>query len=188
MISNQKGPNNIVIGIILVVIVLGAVFVITQTQKLPFNQVITLIAALIAAVFSIWNTFSVYQNSIRLEELKQKMNLRFPALQETTNAAVQYYYSLARIESGNFELAKILQSEEAMEQVTSKIYFLEESYQTAWYRYWQKARYIAESINPENAESISPENLALVRDNWRRGWSKDLSNLLNSLLVFQEKL
>lgn len=144
------------------------------------SQAVVLIASSIAAISSIWNTVSAYQNSVRLEELKQRLNLKFPALQETTNAAVQYYYTLSKLESGKFEPDQVSKAEEAMEKVSGKTFFLGKEYQRAWYRYWQKARFISESVDNWSREE--------AEINWRSTWGGDLATLLEDLSIYQETI
>lgn len=181
MRSNTKGSVFLTpVLVTLIIAALAALAYLLASRTSSVSQAVILIASSIAAISSIWNTVSAYQNSVRLEELKQKLNLKFPALQETTNAAVQYYYTLSKLESGKFEDEQVAKSEEAMEKVTSKIFFLGKDYQEIWYKYWQKARYISESVNVQSLEE--------ARENWQSKWGKDLAALLDNLTVYQESL
>jgi hypothetical protein len=180
MLSNKKWLPVITPILVIVVIslmVAGSYLLISRTSSV--SQAVVLFASSIAAAASIGNTYYSYQNSVRLEELKQKMNLRLPALQETTNAAVRYYYTLSELESGKFEQEQVSKSEEEMKKVTGKIFFLGKDYQKAWYAYWQKARYISESVD-------SQQDIEASQADWKTKWSKDLSTLLENLTLYQE--
>lgn len=179
--SNKKWSvlvTPVLVTLAIALIAAAAYLLVSGTNSV--SQAVVLIASSIAAISSIWNTVSAYQNSVRLEELKQRLNLKFPALQETTNAAVQYYYTLSKLESGKFEHDQVSKSEEAMEKVTGKIFFLGKDYQKAWYRYWQKARFISESVNEQHLEEAKVK--------WRNMWGKDLAVLLEDLSMYQESI
>lgn len=181
MVSYNKSSvlvTPVLVTIAIVPMAVAAYLLVSSTTSV--TQAVVIISSSIAAISSVWNTISAYQNSVRLEELKQTFSLKFPALQETTNAAVQYYYTLSKLELKKFEHDQVSKSEEAMEKVTGKIFFLSKDYQKAWYRYWQKARFISESVNEHHLEEASV--------NWGETWGKDLSILLDDLYMCQEAI
>lgn len=143
----------------------------------PTVAILTFVVSSITAVSALWNAVLSQQNASKLEELKQRLSLQFPALQETRSAAVQYYYSLSKLETNHLDQKLVEESEEAMAEAQGNVYFLEENYQQAWYRYWQRARFIYEASQRDKDTDLSKK--------WREDWSKDLAVKLKTITQHQ---
>lgn len=142
------------------------------------SSLVTALFSFIAAVASIWSIVSARQNAERIEELKQQLNTQFPALKDSRSAALNYYRSISKLETNNFDFSVLEQSENVMIEAESNIFFLSEKYQKSWYGYWQEARNISHHIREIN-------NLEEAKKQWVHSWSKRLAEKLKGIAVYQ---
>lgn len=146
-------------------------------SQTSLGEALTAIFSFIAALAAIWNTIAAHHYSISLEELKQQFSCQFPALQESRDAALAYYRTLAKMEIKNLTQEDIEISNSEMIQAEGSIYFLDENYRDAWYGYWQEANYISEIFR-----SLSVEE---AQQQWRNSWAKQMASRLKTLAAYQ---
>lgn len=154
--------------VVLCVAFFGSNTLLSNANSPPSNKdaVIGLLS-LIAAISSLWNTFSSYQNATRIEELKQQLSVQLPALKESRAAALRYYRTLSRLENQKCTHEDYQKSEDLMLSAEGSIYFLSEDYQKDWHSYWQAARNIYTKIqNKSQDEAV---------DYWKNKGAKDLA-------------
>jgi hypothetical protein len=135
------------------------------------------VLSLIAAAASFWNTLSFRRNARDIEELKQQLGSKFPALKESRKAALRYYRTLSKMEIGSFTGEDYQNSEKVMSDAESDIYFLNQEYQDRWYTYWQAARVISESAANKSANES--------REEWKNSWARQLSEKLDDVTSFE---
>jgi len=163
----------ILVVTIIVIALIGIPLFLRDTLTI---QALTMGASFLAALSSLFNTFAAKDNAVKIEQLKQELSSQFPALIDSRNAALNYYRMLAKLEIKPFSEQDKELSEEAMAAAEGSIYFLDEKYRKAWYRYWQKARNISYDAlqDKENAKNT-----------WKSQWAKELGNELNIIASYQ---
>lgn len=146
-----------------------------QNSATANKDLFTIFLTLIAAVTSLWNAAIAKQYAAQLEEFKQQLNSKFPALKETREAALSYYRALAKMEIQAFSEDELKASEEIMIRAEGSVYFLDEDYQKAWYDFWQTARNAA-----VRAGKISKADAQTL---WREELAKKVANDLRKIAI-----
>jgi hypothetical protein len=150
---------------------------VTRDPVVLVLSIFTAIASLFSASSSLWNTFSSFRSASKLEELKQQLGLEFPALKDSRKAALQYYRTLAKLETQSMTQDDYETSEKVMAEAEGNIYFLPQDYQQVWYDYWQEARNISVQAKKLDIDKAQEE--------WKSDWAKQLASKLDDIRTFQ---
>ncbi|MCA2553499.1 MAG: hypothetical protein IM466_07080 [Microcystis sp. M04BS1] len=131
------------------------------------------VSSVTAAVSSLWNTLSSSRNAAQLEELKQQLAVKLPALKESKSAALKYYRVLANLETKNWVDEDYKKAEGLMSDAESSVYLLSEEYQNAWYDYWQEARNICFEVKDQSKD--------IAKQYWVQTGAKSLAKKLEKI-------
>lgn len=149
-----------------------------QSANKVARDPVTVFLASVAAVVSLWNAFVAHQHAARLEEFKQQLNSKFPAIKETREAALNYYRVLASLENQTLSEEELNDSEKVMTQAEGSVYFLDEGYQKVWYEFWQEARNISTRVKRVSR--------AEAQQQWKTKWAKDIALELRKIAAYQK--
>jgi hypothetical protein len=136
---------------------------------------VTLVAALITGAISAINMFVQLRTAKELELLKPLLALEYPAFVGLNNAALLYYDTFNRLNSGNYDPNLAETAGVEMKKSNGVLWFMSDEYQTAWYTYWTQARNMKEALSNELKDASFNQ-----KEYWSRH-GRELNNLLESL-------
>jgi FtsZ-binding cell division protein ZapB len=104
-------------------------------------------ASILSAISSLLNLFAQAKTARELERVKKVLERRIPAYAALYSAATTYYRQLAPLETGAFSLDNVEAAENRMKDAEGEILYVDSEYKSAWYKFWQDARYSKEKVN-----------------------------------------
>ncbi|VTR94755.1 unnamed protein product [Gemmata massiliana] len=133
--------------------------------------------AAVSGIIGVWVSFrnlaAQAKTSVDVERVKKSLEKSVPAYGNLFASASRYYRSLAPLETGNFNIEVIENSEGKMKDVEGEIVFVDNDYEKLWFDFWQEARYIKE----QSSKPLSPEE----RKHLWSVYVKSLSARLNKM-------
>jgi hypothetical protein len=165
--------------IIILFIILGGSFLASYffpNININVATLLSLVGSLTAALFSFLSKQEATRNIQEVEKLRQHLTNQFPALKSTREAAINYYRSIASIQTGKFKPDLIDKAEDYMVEVEADLYFLPEEYRQKWYDYWQEVAVVSSLMRDKI------DNLGEAKEAWKHQWKRELSPYLEAVM------
>lgn len=107
----------------------------------------TVINSFMTVLISMSNLSKQEKTSQNLEKVKRVLDKRIPAHGDLYAAAINYYRTLAPLETGNFNFSKLEKAELLMKKTEGLTVYVSDQYAKQWQDFWHHARYIKEYIH-----------------------------------------
>jgi hypothetical protein len=162
------------VGLLVVVVALSAHYTwqpSTEDGRKTFLATVTVGSTAVTALMS--SLLSIF-NFRTMERIKATLPRTLEAHHVLFGAAAKYYDAVSRLQTGHFESPRAEEAEAAMKNAEGSTIFVPERHKKIWVRFWQKCRFLKETV--EN----SPHDSAAQRSLWSTH-AKELGRLKEAL-------